>query len=131
MLRQEGQEAEYDAVALWRSFAVVGEDREFRRRELQLAALQLDVAVALVADSETRVPALAPTGDERRDDAAAIAALEILEEAARRGDPLAAEDAAAALAAVAPRAGVVQGSKRERNSQLQRLRSRPFSTRFG
>ena len=24
-----------------------------------------------------------------------------------------------------------QGSKRERNSQLQRLRSRPFSTRFG
>ncbi|KAH8056651.1 elongation factor-2 kinase [Aureococcus anophagefferens] len=27
--------------------------------------------------------------------------------------------------------GVGQGSKRERNSQLQRLRSRPFSTRFG
>ncbi|KAH8092351.1 guanylate-binding protein [Aureococcus anophagefferens] len=29
------------------------------------------------------------------------------------------------------RAGLVQGSKRERNSQLQRLISRPFSTRFG
>ena len=99
-----------DAVALWRSFAVVGEDREFRRRELQLAALQLDVAVALVADSETRVPALAPTGDERRDDAAAMAALEILEVAARRGDPLAAEDAAEALAAAAPRAGVVDAA---------------------
>ena len=28
-------------------------------------------------------------------------------------------------------AGETQGSKRERNSQLQRLRSRPFSTRFG
>ena len=27
--------------------------------------------------------------------------------------------------------GVYQGSTRERNSQLQRLRSRPFSTRFG
>ena len=27
--------------------------------------------------------------------------------------------------------GGPQGSKRERNSQLQRLRSRPFSTRFG
>ena len=27
--------------------------------------------------------------------------------------------------------GVDQGSKRERNSQLQRLTSRPFSTRFG
>ena len=27
--------------------------------------------------------------------------------------------------------GVWQGRKRERNSQLQRLRSRPFSTRFG
>ena len=27
--------------------------------------------------------------------------------------------------------GKVQGSTRERNSQLQRLRSRPFSTRFG
>ena len=27
--------------------------------------------------------------------------------------------------------GWTQGSKRERNSQLQRLRSRPFSTRFG
>ena len=27
--------------------------------------------------------------------------------------------------------GVFQGRKRERNSQLQRLRSRPFSTRFG
>ena len=29
------------------------------------------------------------------------------------------------------RRGTVQGSKRERNSQLQRLISRPFSTRFG
>jgi HrpA-like RNA helicase len=27
--------------------------------------------------------------------------------------------------------GATQGSKRERNSQLQRLISRPFSTRFG
>ena len=27
--------------------------------------------------------------------------------------------------------GAKQGSTRERNSQLQRLRSRPFSTRFG
>ena len=28
-------------------------------------------------------------------------------------------------------AGTLQGSKRVRNSQLQRLRSRPFSARFG
>ena len=28
-------------------------------------------------------------------------------------------------------AGDLQGRTRERNSQLQRLRSRPFSTRFG
>ena len=37
--------------------------------------------------------------------------------------------AAAALAAELE--GRDQGSKRERNSQLQRLISRPFSTRFG
>ena len=32
---------------------------------------------------------------------------------------------------VVARRGDAQGSKRERNSQLQRLLSRPFSTRFG
>ena len=36
-----------------------------------------------------------------------------------------------ALNALRDRDGAAQGSKRERNSQLQRLLSRPFSTRFG
>ena len=36
-----------------------------------------------------------------------------------------------ALEAAAKAPGAGQGRKRERNSQLQRLRSRPFSTRFG
>ena len=55
------------------------------------------------------------------------------------GDALAdAVEEVAASAASGPERGLVrrslgalQGRKRERNSQLQRLRSRPFSTRFG
>jgi len=50
--------------------------------------------------------------------------------AAARRASLAARRAALAAAAPPP-PGLPQGRKRERNSQLQRLRSRPFSTRFG
>ena len=75
-----------------------------------------------------RVPVVEAVRDDRRREAAVALDRAAAADAARA---LALEKLAASVPYYDAIQAAVQGSTRERNSQLQRLRSRPFSTRFG
>ena len=88
------------------------------------AALALPGARGDPAETDLSEAAGAVLRDLAVAEAAAIRAFEADDAADADAD-------AAAAAAAPPSSGKKQGSKRERNSQLQRLISRPVSTRFG